>query len=110
MNSNPRPVEEHDHGIYVWYTADGRRVEDENGNVMNIPARRGDLHAINKIQEAAKYFGVPDGRAVFLGGRRRISQSEWEDQQDRMRAGLIPDPYDYKALEDALDINGTRND
>lgn len=99
-----------EHGLYVWYTDDGRRVEDSEGNVMNIPATRGDMHAINKLQEAAKHYGVPGGKAVFMPGRRRVSQSEWEDQNARMHAGLLPDPYDYKAIEEELNIHGTRND
>lgn len=110
MKSKIRAVDEDNYGMYVWYTDDGRRVEDSDGNVMNIPAKRGDLHAINKMQEAAKYYGVPGGRAVFLAGRRRITDSELEDQKARLDAGLIPDPMDYKALEEELGIHRTRND
>lgn len=111
MTRRIQQVEEHDYGVYVWYTAEGQRVEDEDGNVLHIPARRGDYHAINIIGQEAKSVGVPDGgRAVFLGGRRTVTQSEWEDQQARHRAGLIADPNDFKALEDELRINKTRND
>lgn len=110
MKSKVGIVNDHEYGMYVWHTDDGRRVEDGDGNVMNIPARRGDMHAINKLQEAAKYYGVPGGKAVFLGGRRRVTDSEYDDQKARLNAGLIADPYDYRALEDGLNIHGTRND
>lgn len=95
-------VEEHEYGVYVWYTSDGRRVEDQDGNVMNIPARRGDMHAINKLQEAARHYGVPDGHAEFIGGARPITEAEYENQKERQAAGLVPDPLDYKAVEEEL--------
>lgn len=103
-------VNEHEYGVYVWYTEDGRRVEDSDGNVMNIPARLNDPEAIKAITEAAHYYGVPGGKAVFLGGRRPVTDSEYEDQNARLRAGLVPDPMDYKAMEGELRIAQTRND
>lgn len=110
MKPRIQAVEEHNYGVYVWYTEDGRRVEDDEGNVMNIPAMRGNLHAINKLGEAARHYGVPGGKAVFLPGRRQISQDEYDEQRARLDAGLIPDPLDYRALEDELRIDQTRND
>lgn len=110
MKQKLSAVNEHNDGVYVWYTEDGRRVEDDEGNVMNIPARRGDMHAVNKLGQAAKYYGVPGGKAVFLPGRRQISDAEFEDQKARLDAGLTPDPLDYRAIEDELRIAQTRND
>lgn len=109
-NSKLRAVDTGEHGLYIWITGDGRRVSDSEGNTMNIPARRGDLKAMSKLAEAARYYGIMDGHAEFLPNRRRVTDSELEDQKDRLAAGLTPDPYDYMALEEELRIAQTRND
>lgn len=106
MDQNNKPkvskVEEHAYGVYVWYTADGRRVEDEDGNIMNIPSRRGDFQKIKAIQDAAKYYGAVPGRAVFIGGSRPVTDEEHQEMVTRHRLGLVPDPYDYRAIEEEL--------
>lgn len=98
-----KEVEEDAYGLYIWMTNDGRRVADENGNTMNIPSKKGDLNNIKKLRDAARYYGVPDGKPVFLSSRRRVTQSEWEYQQERLRAGLIPDPLDFHAMKEQAD-------
>lgn len=109
-NKRIRAVDEEEYGVYVWITADGRQVEDSDRNVMNIPARAGDQKAIGKLRAAAQYYGVPGGYPKFLPGRRQITDAELEDQKARLAAGLIPDPYDHKALQEELRISQTRND
>lgn len=90
-----------DDGIYVWKTPEGKVVTDGNGNVMNIPARRGDITAISKITKAAAYYGFPEGQAVFRAGQRRISDEEHSEQLDRMKSGLIASETDLGAWYDA---------
>lgn len=96
--SKMRVVEEDVYGLYVWVTDDGRRVADEDGNTMNIPSRKGDRDKIEALRQAAAYYGVPGGRAVFLSGRRQVTDDEYNEQQARLRAGLIPDPLDHSAM------------
>jgi len=93
-------VEEEEHGLYIWVTDDGRRVADEEGNTMNIPARRGDLDKIRQLREAARYYGVPGGKPVFLSNKRRVTEDEYEYQMERLRAGLVADPLDFRAMEE----------
>lgn len=93
-------VEEEEYGLYIWVTNDGLRVADEDGNTMNIPSKKGDQEKIAALRDAARYYGVPNGKAVFLSGKRRVSDSEWDYQNERLRAGLIPDPLDFRAMEE----------
>lgn len=96
-----RQVREHDYGVYVWITKNGERVEDSDGNVMNIPSRFGDIDKMARLRRAAEYYGVAEGgHPEFVSGARPVSQAEWEEQQARLRSGLIPDPLDYAALEE----------
>jgi len=90
-----------DDGIYVWRTPEGKIVDDGNGNIMNIPARRGDITAISKITKAAAHYGFSEGEAVFRAGQRRITEEEYSEQVDRMREGFIPSETDLGAWYDA---------
>ena len=90
-----------DDGIYVWRTPEGKIVGDGNGNIMNIPARRGDITAISKITKAAAHYGFPEGEAVFRAGQHRITDEEHSVQVDRMSQGYIPSETDIGAWHDA---------
>lgn len=97
-----KPVEESKYGVYVWRMPDGRFVSDGDGNFLNIPSEKFDLSKMKALREAVNYYGITEGEAVFLSGRRRVTDSEYEEQQERMVNGLTPDPYDAGALADEL--------
>lgn len=88
-------------GLYVWLMKNGETFKDQYKNVMNIPARKGDIEAMAKITKAAKYYGAPDGQPHFLPGSRRVSDEEYSEQVDRMKQGMIPDELDLGAWMDA---------
>lgn len=89
-----------EYGIYVWRTPDGV-VANEAGDIMNIPAHKGDLSAMIKIRNAAIHYGFPVGEAEFRPGIRRVSDEEYSEQLDRMTQGLIPSETDIGAWMDA---------
>lgn len=95
-----RLVEEEEHGLYIWITGDGRKIADADGNVMNIPSKRGDKSKIAALRKAARHYGVYDGKPLFLPGHRQITDGEFEYQMERLQAGLIPDPLDFRAVEE----------
>lgn len=97
---NKEVIEEVPYGLYVWVCPDEWVVQDDDGNVMNVFAMKGDLKAIDALRQAAAYYGFPEGRAVFWSGRRRIDDEELEHQVQRQRWGLEPDPLNYAALVD----------
>lgn len=90
-----------EHGIYVWKLPNGKPVSDGNGNIMNIPARNGDIEAMSKITKAAAYYGFTEGRPEFQAGVRRITEEEHSEQLQRMKEGYIPSETDIGAWVDA---------
>lgn len=95
-------VSETNIGLYVWELPEGRYLSDNEGNLLNIPSRRGDIARIAKLCAVAKHYGFPDGNAVFIEGVRRVSDDEHAEQVRRMAAGETPDEYDIGALRDDL--------
>lgn len=99
---NVKVVEESKYGLYVWMMPDGSIVADDELNWLNIPSEKGDRDKIQKLTDAVRYYGIEEGEAVFLAGRRRVTDEELEEQKLRLKFGLTPDPYDAGALRDEL--------
>lgn len=89
-------------GLYVWEMPDGRIVGDDEGNWMNIPAQKGDRKRIAQITEAARYYGITEGKPKFLSGNTRVTDEEREEQELRMKWGLVPDKNDLGNAIDEL--------
>lgn len=85
-------------GTYVWKKSNGKWFTDGNGNVLNVPANRGDENQIQKLRDAAAHYGEPDGEPIFFPGAARITDEEYSEQIDRMKQGLIPSMNDVGAL------------
>lgn len=105
-NMRRRVIEETDMGLYIW-SINGRPVGDDDGNVLCVPAKKGDVKIISKFREVVygylKDIGMePQGQPVFLAGRRQISDEEYQEQLSRQKFGLVPDPYDFAAIEEDL--------
>ncbi len=98
--SNISVVDDVNYGVYVWRTDDGSYVGDEDGNYMLIASRKGDQKNIAALERSARYYGIEGGQPEFRSGARPVSQSEYEDQVARQRAGLVPDKYDLGSLLD----------
>lgn len=89
-------------GLYVYKKSDGKWFTDGQGNVLNIPAVRGDITKISELKQAAKYYGDDgEGDAVFVPGLTRISEEEHSEQMDRFKNGLIPSMNDLGAIHAA---------
>lgn len=98
-------VQESEFGLYVYELPNGQYLGDEDGNLLNIPAQRGDFAKMKRICEVAAAHGYPHGNPIFLSGSRRVTQDEYDDQKARMIDGLTPDPYDLGAIRDELRYN-----
>jgi len=85
-------------GLYVYKKSDGRWFTDGEGNVLNIPAVRGDLTKIAELKQAAQYYGDDgEGEAVFVPGLTRVTEEEYSEQMDR----FIPSMNDLGAIHAA---------
>ena len=82
--------DESDYGIYVWKLPNGQLFMDDDGNTLNIPSMRYDIECIKIITEAARYWGEPEGEAVFMAGVGRATDSQAREDIDRMAEGLTP--------------------
>jgi len=96
------PVEEVPYGLYIWQTAGGKLIMDDEGRHLSIAAVKGDIKRIKKLKEVASHYGFPDGSPVWFSGHRQISDEEWENQRQRLEWGLVPDEYDLPALEEDM--------
>lgn len=87
-----------DFGTYVWIKSNGKAFTDGNGNALSIESMRGDESRIKQLQDAAKYWGEPDGKAEFYPNARKISEETHSEQVDRMAQGLLPNMNDLGAV------------
>jgi len=107
-NSKLSVVEETRLGVYIWEMPDGRWVGDDNGNYLSVAAFKNDQKRIDALTEVVRGYGIQTGKAVFLSGQRKINDEEYEEQQQRLRWGLTPDPLDIGEYKDSL--KGIRNE
>lgn len=89
-------------GTYVWEMPDGRWVGDDEGNFLSILAMRDDRVKVNMLVDAVRGYGIYEGQPLFLEGRRKIDDEEFEYQKQRLNWGLTPDPLDIGVYKDSL--------
>jgi hypothetical protein len=92
------PVEEVNYGLYVWQMPDESVVMDEDGNYLSIKSMRGDIRQIKKLKQAAKNYGIDEGKPIFFSGHRQVTDEELQEQKQRAELGLVPDPRDLPAM------------
>ena len=103
--TNKRIVEEVPYGMYVWeIEEDGEKkvLGDDEGNIMNVFCMKGDQKSLKALADAARSYGYPNGRPVWWSGHRRVTDEELEEQEQRARWGLVPDPLDLPAIKDGM--------
>jgi hypothetical protein len=85
-------------GTYVWIKENGKAFTDGNGSVLSIESYKNDKERIQKLIDAANYYGEPTGKPVFYPNTRQISDETHSEQVDRMKQGLIPNMNDLGAV------------
>jgi len=102
LNKNSKFVEETTLGIYVWEMPDGRWIGDDDGNFLSVTSKKGNKAKMEALANEVASFGIYEGQPKFLSGRRKISDEELEEQEQRLKWGLVPDPYDIGAYKDSI--------
>src|SRR5689334_8978978 len=93
-------VPEHVWGVCLWEMPSGGYISDGDG-YLSCEGYINDKRVEQKMREAAKYWtGNAFGQPVWFAGYRKITDSEYEDQVERMEAGKIPDPVDELRQKD----------
>jgi hypothetical protein len=87
-------VPERAYGVCIWILPNGQPLSDGDG-VLCAEGYVGDKNVEKMVTEAARYWTQSDeGYATWVGGARKVSESERNDQVDRLAQGLAPDPYE----------------
>jgi len=89
-------------GIYVWEMPDGRWIGDDDGNFLSITSMKGNKSRIDALAREVRSYGIDEGKPLFLSGRRKIDDEEFEYQKQRLDWGLVPDPLDIGNYKDEL--------
>lgn len=89
-------------GIYVWEMPDGRWIGDDDGNYLSITSKINNKSRIEALAEVVRSYGVYEGRPLFLSGRRKIDDEEFQYQQQRLKWGMVPDPLDIGNYKDEM--------
>lgn len=95
-------AEETQLGIYVWEMPDGRWIGDDDGNYLSIQSIKGNRSRMNALAEVVRSYGIDTGKPLFLSGRRKINDEEFEHQKQRLEWGLVPDPLDIGNYKDEM--------
>jgi hypothetical protein len=92
------------YGVYVFRCEDGEYLGDGDGNLMLSFGLATDAktHA-RKIIEAARHYGFYKGKVEFWRGQRPVSDEEFNEQMERAKWGLTPDPFDMSSVLDTLE-------
>lgn len=73
---------------------DGSPLSDGDG-YLSAEGFIGDENIEKRVKEAAKYWtGSDEGRLTWVQGARKVSANERDDQVDRLKNGLVADPYE----------------
>ena len=102
LNQKTQILEETTLGIYVWEMPDGRWIGDDDGNFLSVTSKKGNRSKMDALAREVRSFGVDVGQPKFLSGRRKINDEELEEQEQRLRWGLPPDPYDIGVYKDSV--------
>ena len=87
-------VPERAYGVCVWIMPDGQPLSDGDG-VLCAEGYVGDEKIEKMVAEAARYWTQSEeGYAAWVGGARKVSSDERDDQVERLVQGYIPDPYE----------------
>ena len=92
------PVEEVNWGLYLWQMPDESLVMDDVGGYLSIPSVRGDVGQIKKLKDAARNYGLDEGKPIFFSGHRHVTDEELAEQKVRGEMGMVPDSQDLPAM------------
>lgn len=94
-------VDNAQYGVWCWELPNGRLLSDGEGNYLSLNGLKDDLRCMMKLRRAAASYGYAQGKPVFKVGKRKVTDSEWEDQMERMKNGDIADPLDPAIFDEA---------
>lgn len=85
-----KKIKQSDVGSYVWKLPNGNILANEDGEILNCPAVRGDIGQQIALAKAARSLGFPDGHAVFEEVHRCTESEYWEQMDQLVNHGVSP--------------------
>ena len=97
--TNIEQVEDSPFGVCLWELDDGKVFDDGHGRALSAQGKMRDPRVEEKMRKAAISYGGRDigGHPIWVNGARKVSDSEHDDQTERLLEGKIPDPVDQAA-------------
>jgi len=94
-NNGLRIEDERQTGVYVWLMPNGSIVQDDEGHILSLPARKGDVRRANIMIDYVRgnHPEALEGRPVWVSNRQ-VTDDEYDHQFQRAAFGLTPDPLD----------------
>jgi hypothetical protein len=89
-------------GVYVWEMPDGRWIGDDDGNFLSVTSKKGNRSRIDALAREVSSYGIYEGQPKFLSARRKINDEEFAEQEQRLKWGLVPDPFDIGSYKDEM--------
>jgi len=102
MNIKKEVIEDSVLGIYVWEMPDGRWIGDDDGNFLSVTSKKGNRSRIDALAREVSSYGIYEGQPKFLSARRKINDEEFAEQEQRLKWGLVPDPFDIGSYKDDM--------
>ena len=81
---------------------DGRWIGDDDGNFLSVTSKKGNRSRIDALAREVRSFGIYEGGPKFLSARRKITDEEFAEKEQRLRWGLVPDPLDIGNYKDEM--------
>ena len=101
-NIKKQVIEDSILGIYVWEMPDGRWIGDDDGNFLSVTSKKGNRSRIDALAREVSSYGIYEGQPKFLSARRKINDEEFAEQEQRLKWGLVPDPFDIGSYKDEM--------
>jgi hypothetical protein len=84
-------------GVCLWQMPDNSCLGDDEGRYLSMEGDLNNPIIEQKMRDAAVHylgFEALQGKAMWMSGSRKITDSEADDHMERMLDGNIPDPVD----------------
>lgn len=81
-------------GVCVWELEKGVYLKNEYGDYFCAQGRVGDRRIEQRMIDAVKSNFDIGGRPAWFPAFRKVTNSEWEDQMERLMDGKVPDIVD----------------
>jgi len=92
-------IEDTNLGVYLA-KSEGNYIINEDEEFLLIYGMRNDKRKVVELIKVAKSFGLPDITVEFRPDQRPVSHEEYDEQMERLKNGITPDPYDLGHLID----------